>query len=96
MIEKYAASDRARREKMLRYILYSAQRDFRQTDVLLWHRHVRLSLLVTRQTAAAGINHGDSVKRSADNIVGQGPCRKRKGEEKHGKGKVGKKYHITG
>ena len=31
-----------------------------------------------------------------DNIVGQGPCRKRKGEEKHGKGKVGKKYHITG
>ncbi len=31
---------------------------------------------------------------SAENMVEQGPCRKRKGEEKHGKGKTGKKYHI--
>ena len=29
-----------------------------------------------------------------DNIVGQGSCRKRKGEEKHGKGKTGKEYHV--
>ena len=29
-----------------------------------------------------------------DNSVGQGSCRKRKGEEKHGKGKTGKEYHV--